>query len=598
MTAALRLPTTGLSPQLGSETPTILNSEEINNSSSFNSGSQICKLLQTQAERFEIFEKSLALLHLQPQSLPSVGAEIQKPFSSSSLPPSLASGHFAATFIPQASAAGGGLFNSPAKRRSTPAPSRPALLRESHRQAAAAHAEPLLPLLQELAGLRRHTAAPQRRVAVVGSGIAGLSAAWALSSQAHVTLFEAGDYFGGHTHTVDIELEGQSHGVDTGFLVFNERTYPLLIQLFKQLDVKVAASDMSFSVQLPDQDLEWSGSNLNSVFAQRSNLLRPAFWGMLSDLQRFNALCTGLATSGAEAALAQPIGEFLDQHRFGQAFRDWYLLPMVACIWSCPTKQMLAFPISTLIRFCHNHGLLQVTQRPQWFTVSGGARHYVDKLLAGISETRLNCPVQQVSRQNDGSVTVLSACGSERFDEVILACHSDQSLALLDQPSLQEQQLLGAIRYHRNRAVLHTDTRLLPRRQRAWAAWNYEHGGQHGDSEKNAVCLHYLLNRLQPLPWRQEVIVSLNPVREPAADQTLAAFDYAHPVFDSAAVAAQARLPLIQGTAHVWYCGAWTRYGFHEDGLLSGLKVAQRLLQQWAETSAAPPAAGGTASAA
>ncbi|MCV2351294.1 NAD(P)/FAD-dependent oxidoreductase [Paucibacter sp. Y2R2-4] len=438
----------------------------------------------------------------------------------------------------------------------------------------------------------------KRRVAVVGSGIAGLSAAWALSSQAHVTLFEAGDYFGGHTHTVDVELEGRRHGVDTGFLVFNERTYPLLIQLFKQLDVQVAASDMSFSVQLPDQGLEWSGSNLNSVFAQRSNLLRPAFWGMLSDLQRFNALCTGLAERGAEAALAQPIGEFLDQHRFGKAFRDWYLLPMVACIWSCPTRQMLAFPISTLIRFCHNHGLLQVTQRPQWFTVSGGARHYVDKLIAGISEVRLNTPVLRVSRSSEDSVLVYSERGAERFDEVVMACHSDQSLALLDQPSLNERQILGAIPYHRNRAVLHTDTALLPRRQRAWAAWNYEHGGQQSGSEQKAVCLHYLLNRLQPLPWQQQVIVSLNPVRAPADSQTLAEFDYAHPVFDSGAVAAQARLPLIQGQSHVWYCGAWTRYGFHEDGLLSGLNVAKRLLEQWTDADAQTPKPSGAAGAA
>ncbi|MEJ6005926.1 FAD-dependent oxidoreductase [Paucibacter sp. AS339] len=449
--------------------------------------------------------------------------------------------------------------------------------------------------MQQLGKPRQPNNAANRRVAVIGSGIAGLSAAWALNSQAHVTLFEAGNYFGGHTHTVDLELEGRRHGVDTGFLVFNERTYPLLIQLFKQLEVQVAASDMSFSVQLPEQDLEWSGSNLNSVFAQRSNLLRPAFWGMLRDLQRFNSLCTRLAERGEEAALSQPIGEFLTQHRLGQAFRDWYLLPMVACIWSCPTSQMLAFPISTLIRFCHNHGLLQVTQRPQWYTVRGGAKHYVEKLLSGISDARLKTPVFSVSRNADGSVQVNSSRGSERFDEVVMACHSDQTLALLEQASHSERQILGAIPYHRNRAVLHTDTDLLPRRHVAWAAWNYEHGGParkgQASHEQQAVCLHYLLNRLQPLPWQQSVIVSLNPVREPAPAKTLAEFDYAHPVFDQGAVAAQARLPEIQGEGHVWYCGAWTRYGFHEDGLLSGLKVAQRLLSQWA-TMPTPPTRG------
>jgi len=414
---------------------------------------------------------------------------------------------------------------------------------------------------------------------VVGSGIAGLSTAWALSSHADVSLFEAGDYFGGHTHTVDIKLAGQTHGVDTGFLVFNERTYPLLIQLFEQLGVEVAASEMSFSVQCREPDLEWSGSNLNSVFAQRSNLLKPTFWGMLGDLLRFNRLTTALAARGEDATLSQAIGDFLDQHGFGAAFRDWYLLPMVACIWSCPTAQMLRFPIRTLIRFCHNHGLLQVTNRPQWFTVKGGARHYVDKLLPAIADRRLATPVLSIQRQA-GGVLLRTAQGSERFDEVVLACHSDQSLRLLaEDASPAEREVLGAIGYHRNRAVLHTDTQLLPQRPRAWAAWNYERGS----ASSQAVCLHYLLNRLQPLPWQQPVIVSLNPLREPRAEQVLNEFDYAHPVFDEAAVEAQTRLPQLQGQRQTWFCGAWTRYGFHEDGLLSGLGVAKQLIQRWTE---------------
>jgi predicted NAD/FAD-binding protein len=452
------------------------------------------------------------------------------------------------------------------------------------RQAAGAadHARGLSEFLTSLNTPSPAGAPGQRRVAVVGSGIAGLSAAWALSRHAEVTLFEAGDYFGGHTHTVDINLLGQQHGVDTGFLVFNERTYPLLIQLFAQLCVEVAASDMSFSVQVPELALEWSGSNLNSVFAQRRNLLRPAFWGMLQDLLRFNRLCTELAERGSEAALSQSIGDFLGEQRFGEAFRHWYLLPMVACIWSCPTSQMLQFPIRTLIRFCHNHGLLQVTQRPQWFTVRGGARNYVDKLLPQIRHKRLNCAVHAVQR-GGAQLTVHSSAGTEQFDEVVMASHSDQSLALLGNASLQERQILGSIGYHRNRAVLHTDASLLPQRRRAWAAWNYEHGGSAGQQgrEDQAVCLHYLLNRLQPLPWQQPVLVSLNPVREPDAAQVLGEFDYAHPVFDLPAVRAQARLPEIQGRDHLWYCGAWTRYGFHEDGLLSGLGVAQRMLQHW-----------------
>jgi predicted NAD/FAD-binding protein len=490
-------------------------------------------------------------------------AEISKPFSSSSLPPSLASGRLAASFMTGASAHSGG--PSHLQRRPLDA---------------AAHARDLGPFLHSLNGTAHPAPRDGRRIAVVGSGIAGLSAAWALSHQAPVTLFEAGSHFGGHTHTVDVELEGQRCGVDTGFLVFNERTYPLLIQLFAQLGVDTCASEMSFSVQLPHTGLEWSGSNLNSVFAQRRNLLRPGFWRMLRDLLRFNRLTTELAAAGHDAALAQPIGDFLNAHGFSTEFRDWYLLPMVACIWSCPTAQMLSFPISTLIRFCHNHGLLQVANRPPWFTVRGGARHYVDRLLPRIADARLNTPVTGVRRLPGSAGVVLStAQGSERFDAVVLASHSDQSLALLSDASLAERQILGAIGYHRNRAVLHTDTALLPRRRRAWAAWNYEHGA--GGQEERAVCLHYLLNRLQPLPWQQPTLVSLNPVREPDAARVLGEYDYAHPVFDRAAIAAQQRLPDIQGGGQVWFCGAWTRYGFHEDGLLSGLGVARQLMAAW-----------------
>lgn len=504
----------------------------------------------------------------QSQGLPGNGGVIPKPFSSSSLPPSLASGRLATTFLPGAPVRDGG----------------PALFRRQQ-VGAADHAKGLLPFLSDLSQTRPGTGRSGPRVAVVGSGIAGLSAAWALSRHAQVTLFESGDYFGGHTHTVDVTLEGQTCGVDTGFLVFNERTYPLLIELFAKLGVETAKSDMSFSVQLPHTGLEWSGSNLDTVFAQRSNLLRPGFWRMLSDLLRFNRLTTELAERGAEQALAQPIGEFLDAQRFSREFRDWYLLPMVACIWSCPTAQMMAFPISTLIRFCHNHGLLQVANRPQWHTVRGGARHYVDKLLESIDDKRLNTAVTGIKRMGadgSGGVLISTRQGSERFDSVVLASHSDQSLALLDDASAQERQLLGAIAYQRNRAVLHTDTSLLPRRRKAWAAWNYEHGGAAAGPDQRSVCLHYLLNRLQPLPWKQPVLVSLNPVREPSPAQVLGEYDYAHPVFDQAAVAAQQRLPALQGQHNTWFCGAWTRYGFHEDGLLSGLSVAKA----WIEDSA------------
>ena len=423
-----------------------------------------------------------------------------------------------------------------------------------------------------------------RRVAVIGSGISGLSVAHALADEAQVTLFEADSYFGGHTHTVDITLDGQTHGVDTGFLVFNERTYPKLIELFGELQVPTALSDMSFSVQVPDIGLEWSGSDLNTVFAQRRNLLRPAFWRMLRDVTRFNRLATALAECDIETERQQAIGDFLAQHRFSVEFRDWYFLPMIGCIWSCPTDQMLRFPIATMIRFCHNHGLIQVTRRPRWFTVQGGARHYVDKLLRGIPDARLNTPVRSVRRlQASAQVSVATDHGTELFDEVVLACHSDQSLALLADATPAERAVLGAIRYHRNRAVLHTDTAVLPRRKIAWAAWNYERAHA-GSRESTAVCLHYLINRLQPLPFKTPVVVSLNPITEPRADTVHGEYDYAHPVFDAAAIAAQQRVPSLQGEAHTWFCGAWTRYGFHEDGLTSGLAVVDGLRQRWAQT--------------
>lgn len=428
------------------------------------------------------------------------------------------------------------------------------------------------------------------RVAVIGSGISGLAAAWSMAtpgSDVRITLFEAGSYFGGHTHTVDVSLQGCTHGVDTGFLVFNERTYPELIRLFGELQVDTAASDMSFSVQVPDAGLEWSGSDVNTVFAQRGNLTRPAFLRMLADILRFNRLATGLARRNEEAALVQPIGDFLMAHRFGSEFRDWYFLPMIGSIWSCPTDQMLQFPVATMIRFCHNHGLIQVMNRPQWHTVIGGARNYVQKMLSRVADARLNTPVRAVRRlgheQQAASVQVLTDHGSEHFDAVVFACHSDQSLKLLGNDATPaERAVLGAIRYHRNRALLHTDISVLPQRQLAWAAWNYERAAS-SLREQSAVCLHYLLNRLQPLPFSQPVLVSLNPAREPHADTVLGEYDYSHPVFDFAAIAAQRRLGEIQGRRNSWFCGAWIGYGFHEDGLKSGLTAA-RELQGWLAT--------------
>ena len=429
------------------------------------------------------------------------------------------------------------------------------------------------------------------KVAVVGSGIAGLAAAHTLRGQAEVHLFESGRYFGGHTHTVDVTLpapEGPvTHGVDTGFLVMNPRTYPQLLKMLAELDVATAPSDMSFSAQVhfggSAPALEWSGSNLNTVFAQRRNLLRPAFWGMLNDLLRFNRLTTALAAQGADAAMRQPMGDFLRAHRFGDAFCNWYLLPMMACIWSCPTPQMLQFPVATLIRFCHNHGLLQITNRPQWLTVDGGARTYVERIVSALEHTYLNTPIRTIDWNTGlasgaaGGVVLHTDQGSAHFDKVIIASHADQALKMLAQPTPAETGTLGAIRFQPNHAVLHTDTGVMPQRRAAWSAWNYEHAPA-AAQENGHVCLHYWINRLQPLPWQQPVMVSLNPVRPIHQDHVLGRFDYDHPVLDLEAIAAQARMPSLQGTHGRYYAGAWMGYGFHEDGFKAGVAAAQRVL--------------------
>jgi predicted NAD/FAD-binding protein len=442
----------------------------------------------------------------------------------------------------------------------------------------------MVPRLRGVRGDRaRH---PVRRIAVIGSGIAGLAAARGLAGHGRVTLYEAADYFGGHAHTVDITLGGWTHAVDTGFLVFNERTYPKLVALLAELGVATAPSEMSFSAQIRSTGIEWSSASLGAVFAQPSNLLRPAFWNMLGEIVRFNHAATALARDSSargRAALDDSVGDFLIEHRFSKGFRDWYFLPMIGSIWSCPTEQMLRFPLAMLIRFCADHGLLQIAGRPQWRTVRDGARCYVEKMLESIADARLATPVRRVRRLPIGGADVSTDAGTERFDAVVLACHSDQSLALLADPSADEREVLGAIRYQRNRAILHTDTRVLPLRKRAWAAWNYERAPGAGEDEA-AVCLHCLINRLQPLPFETPVIVSLNPVEEPDAASLHGEFHYAHPLFDRRAIAGQARLPALQGRADTWFCGAWTGHGSHEDGLASALALCAQMIAHDAAT--------------
>ncbi len=418
-------------------------------------------------------------------------------------------------------------------------------------------------------------AKPGKRIAVVGAGIAGLATAWLLSRHHHVVLYEANNYLGGHTNTVDVSLDGVTHPVDTGFLVFNHRTYPNLVAMFRHLGVATAASEMSFAISLGDAanpGLEWSGCSLGSLFAQKRNLLRPAFWGMLRDIMRFNRAATAMARGGCGGE--QSLAAFLEAGRYGGMFREAYLLPMIGAIWSCPTETMLAYPVATLARFCDNHGLLQITNRPQWYTVKGGGREYVKRLAAGIANIRAGEPVVAVASTAEG-VRVATATGSEQFDEVVMACHSDQALRLLVQPAEEVRRLLAAVRYQRNRAVLHTDTSLLPRARKAWAAWNYL--AAQASTDRQPVGVSYWLNRLQPLPFRRPVIATLNPPREPAAASVIAQFDYEHPVFDLAAIRAQQQLAGVQGRDGVWLCGAWSGYGFHEDGLKSALAVANAM---------------------
>lgn len=410
------------------------------------------------------------------------------------------------------------------------------------------------------------------RIAIVGSGIAGLSAAWLLTQHHEVTLFEANDYAGGHSNTVEVTLDGLMHPVDTGFLVHNDRTYPNLVKLFSLLGVETHASEMTFSVTLPEANLEWAGASLRTLFAQTSNLWRPAFWRMVNDILRFNRESGALLsdTQGTDITL----GQMLKGRHYSREFRDWYLYPMGAAIWSSPIKDMELFPAETFLQFCLNHGLLQIFDRPQWRSMKNGSREYVRAMLQKLPDVRLSCPVQKITREKYG-IAVRTGSSTEIFEHVILACHTDQALALLTDARPSERELLGAIRYQANIAYLHTDMSYMPKRRRAWSAWNYQ--GPSTAQTNSGVAVTYWLNRLQSLPFTSDVFVTLNPSIPPAANKIINKFEYSHPILDSNAYQAQQKLASIQGIDSVHFCGAWTGYGFHEDGLKSGIEVAQRL---------------------
>ena len=413
-----------------------------------------------------------------------------------------------------------------------------------------------------------------RRIAVIGSGISGTIAAWLLRDCADVTLFESEGRFGGHTHTYQTGRNGESVAVDTGFMVFNRPNYPLLSSLFDHLGIVTDPTDMSFSASFDDGRLEYAGSSLDSLFGQRRNLVSARFWGVLISVLRFNRAAHRALAGQLPAELT--IGEFLDKAGFTEEFRARYLYPMAAAIWSCPHGQMARFPAASFLRFLANHGLVQLAGRPQWETVKGGSRRYMDRLIGDLGRrARPGSAVRRVQRNDDGATLSFADGRQEIFDTVILACHSDQALRLLAEPSPTERCLLGAIPYQANRVLLHRDPALMPRERRVWSSWNYRGAGA-GDSSR-AVSVTYWMNSLQRLSTRDNYFVSLNPLQEPREELMLAEFDYHHPVFDAGALQAQRQLHRIQGRANTWFAGAWTGYGFHEDGIRSGVEVAKAL---------------------
>lgn len=425
-------------------------------------------------------------------------------------------------------------------------------------------------------GLDNNIFAPRggRKVAVIGSGISGLSAAWLLSRHCDVTLYEADDRLGGHANTVDVRVGSATVAVDTGFIVYNDRNYPNLVALFKHLGVPTDDSNMSFAASLDDGRFEYSGCGLSGLLGQRSNAFRPRFWRMVSDILRFYKEAPGLLER--KDLQTATIGDYLDANRYSQAFVEDHLMPMGAAIWSSSASDMRGYPLHAFIRFFVNHGLVVLKDRPQWRTVTGGSHEYVSRLLADFKGTvRKNTPVANITRIG-GKVTVTDIHGhSDQFSDIVIATHADQALSLLGDADEHERALLGAFDYTPNTAVLHSDIRLMPKRKQVWASWNYIAARQQsGDSP---LCVTYWMNQLQNLDPSVPLFVTLNPSRNIDPDRIHRTFHYTHPLFDQKAMAAQKQLWQLQGRHNTWFCGAHFGAGFHEDGLQSGLAAAESL---------------------
>lgn len=406
------------------------------------------------------------------------------------------------------------------------------------------------------------------KIAIVGAGVSGLTAWYLLRRRHDVTVFEAADWIGGHTHTVDVQDGARKLPVDTGFIVFNDRTYPNFVKLLRALDVPRKKSDMSFSVRCEESGVEYNGTSLDTLFAQRTNLLRPSFLGMVRDILRFNREATSFARNGSQPVT---LGEFVKDRGYGSTFVDRYLIPMGAAIWSAEPERMLEFPFVTFARFFDNHGFLTVDDRPQWYVVDGGSRTYVERIVAGFEDrVRTSTPIEAVTRFSDRVEVVAAGRPAERFDEVVLAVHSDQALRMLTDPSAEERAILGAIPYQENAVTLHHDDSILPRTKKAWAAWNYLRDAD------DRLGVTYWMNRLQSLDATRQWCVTLNRDERIAAAAVERRFVYEHPIYTQGAIEAQRRQDLIQGTNRTFFAGAWLGYGFHEDGVKSALAITRR----------------------